>query len=172
MSRKILFISLLMACFLCFPTLLLAGGKGQGAIVSRDTDKLGPAPIFESEEGDAQQDYKAMRGMSVAGITTFGLVHEYLFEKRNGRVHVIFYDNEEQKGVRQLGWMNESDLTKFYYECGCGNKSSRSRDHEECSPTARAGFIDTTWNPCYEEARDKKLEELQVKWKKGSSRKN
>jgi hypothetical protein len=159
-------VAVILGCTILFThAATFAGGKGQGGIVSRNTEKYGLAPIYKKEDGPETYEYQASRGASVGGITTMGPIHEYLFEKKNDRVQVVYFDNNEPKGVRKRGWMNEKDITKFIYECGCGGRNSK-RKSEECSPTAMAGFIDTTWNPCYEEARDKKLEELNAKWEK------
>lgn len=152
------------------PTTAQAQGKGQGAIVIRDTDRDGLAPIYVHED-DNKIEARAARGDYVGGITTMGMVHQYQFErKENGRVHVLYFGNAKQSGLKRTAWMDGADLEMFTYECGCGFGGHR-RGHEEemCSPLKLDGFASRTWNACFEEARDNKLQELKVRWAQGAS---
>lgn len=144
---------------------LRAQGKGQGAIVVRNTERDGPAPIYRSEDDD-KIEARAVRGDYVGGITTMGMVHQYQFErKENGRVHVLYFGNAKQSGVQRTAWMDSSDLETFTYDCGCGfGRHRRGREEEACSPLALDGFVSRTWNACFQEARDKKLTELKTRW--------
>lgn len=143
---------LLTTCLLTTAT-VNAAGKGQGAIVIRDK-----APVYVHSTGEKTENI-GDRGDAVGGVTTMGLHEEYLFEKENGRVHVVYYvPNKEGKGLVRTAWMDPADLATFLYDCGCGNLKGK-----ECAPYVMSGFK-YKWNPCFEEARDKKLEELKTKW--------
>lgn len=135
-----------------------AGGKAEGGCVSRNTAGGNLAPVYRSESG-SKIEAKADIGDCVAGITTMGPLHEYLFERKNGRVHVLYIPTANQIGNERTAWMDEADLSFFTYECGCGAGRDQHPE-EDCSPLAKAGFMDRTWNPCFKEARDKKLAEL------------
>lgn len=56
--------AVLLACILVsfiLATPLRGQGRGQGAIVIRDTERDGPAPIYRSEDGD-KSEARAARG--------------------------------------------------------------------------------------------------------------
>ena len=134
----------------------LAGGKGEGGCVASKFEGDAFAPIYRSEDGD-KIEAKAQKGDCFAGITTMGLSKQYLFERKNGRVHIIYFASPDQKGIQRTAWIKEEDLEPFMYECGCGEGRHKG---DECSPLGMAGFATTTWNPCFREARAKKLEEI------------
>jgi hypothetical protein len=139
---------------LVVPTVLsssvLASGKGQGGCVIHDL-----APIYAKSEGE-KIEAKGQIGDCMAGITTRGILgNEFVFEKENGRVHVAYFANKEQKGLYRTAWMNPADLSTFTYECGCG---SSKKNREGCTPLQ--GMMSFEWNPCFTEGRDKKLEDL------------
>jgi hypothetical protein len=129
---------------------VLAAGRGQGGCVIHDL-----APVYAKSEGE-KTEAQGQIGDCMAGITTRGILgNEFVFEKENGRVHVAYFANKEQKGIYRTAWMNPADLSTFTFECGCGS-SKKSR--ENCTPFQ--GIMSFEWNPCFTEARDKKLEEL------------
>lgn len=139
---------------LVVPTVLsspvLASGRGQGGCVIHDL-----APVYAKSEGE-KTEAQGQLGDCMAGITTRGILgNEFVFEKENGRVHVAYFTNKEQKGIYRTAWMNPADLSTFTYECGCG---SSKKHREGCTPFQ--GIMSFEWNPCFTEARDKKLEEL------------
>lgn len=137
----------------------MAQGRGQGAIVIRDD-----APVYASDNGD-KTEAKASRGYSVAGITVImATVKSYMAETENGRAHILYLKGSSEKNaLRRRAWMNPDDLAFFTYECGCGEKK------EPCAPVVTAGWISERWNPCFVEARDKKLAELKAQWEKGDA---
>jgi hypothetical protein len=148
----------------------LAAGKAQGGCVVRDTDRDGPAPIYRSEDGDKVEAW-AMRGDCFGGISTVGLTRQYQFEHKNDRLHILYLTKGVKSplkivnpGMESTAWINASDVETFLYECGCGFGEGR-----ECGPTALEGFIDRTWNVCFQEARDKKLAELKLRWTQGAA---
>lgn len=137
---------------------LRAEGRGQGAVVARDTEHQGLAPIYEDEDGHKIVAHLA-RGEAVAGITTFGFLMNWQFERKdNGRVHVVYFPPGQDDDESSEGWMDSKDLSEFSYECGCGVKQGK------CSPYGMAGFSGVNWNPCFQEGRDKKLAELRPQW--------
>ncbi len=142
-----------------------AGGKGEGACVIRDTSNKNYAPVYRSEDG-TKTEAQAERGDCFGGITTMGLYHEYNFERKNGRVHITYLSKKTETGLDRTAWMDENDLEFFTYECGCGAKH---KEGEDCSPFRQAGFVDMAWNPCFKEARDKKLGELKARWAGGAA---
>lgn len=144
------------ALALCVASPATASGKGEGGCVLSRFEGDAFAPIYRSEEGD-KIEAKAQKGDCFAGITTMGLSKQYLFERKNGRVHVIYFASADQKGIQRTAWVKEEDLEPFMYECGCGKGRHKE---DECSPLGMAGFATMTWNPCFREARDKKLEEM------------
>jgi hypothetical protein len=141
------------------PNTVAAQGRGQGAIVIRND-----APVYASDTGD-KTEAKAPRGYSVAGITVImGSVKSYMAETENGRAHILYLKGSTEKNaLRRRAWMNPEDLAFFTYECGCGEKK------ELCAPVVTAGWISERWNPCFVEARDKKLAELKAQWEKGDA---
>jgi len=133
---------------LCATVSAGAQGRAEGAIVIRDG-----APVYIKSEGSAIQDTR-VRGDFVAGATTLGItIQSYQFEEENGRVHVDYFRDKDQKGMARLGWMDPADLSRFTYECGCGSR------HKPCSPFSEQGFL-MRWNTCYLEAKDRKASEL------------
>jgi hypothetical protein len=123
-------------------------GRGQGAIGLRES-----TPLYKSSEGDPMYEKKFERLDAVAGITTLGrMVMSYQFEDENGRIQVLALS---KTGVAARGWMYRTDLSPFFsYECGCGLVDAK------CSPHVLERFH-YKWNICFEEARDKKLAELE-----------
>lgn len=136
---------------LLVPTLILGqarGGKGQGAIVTRDE-----APVYESSKGDKMEG-KLNRGDAVAGFTANGiLAPKYLLDEVHGRVHILYFRGE-QKGMSRTAWMDPKDLSRFTYDGSCETNAS---------PLAVKGFSQR-WNACFEEARDTKLGALWAIW--------
>jgi len=124
-----------------------AGKKAQGGIVLRDD-----APVYK--EKDSQEVWKTLkRGASVAGLHREAkIVYQYEFVEQNGRVQVIFPNPDSSKPFS--GWMDPQDISAFTYDCGC---------ESNCMPWA-AGFGPSRWNLCFKDARDTKLERLQVLW--------
>jgi hypothetical protein len=134
---------------------------GQGAVVVRDTDRDGPAPIYAHEQGDAIEA-EAMRGDFVAGYTNLGLIaHSYAFQSSNGRVHVVYFANKKRSGFVKMAWMDPADLRPFDYDCSCGLQSFHGLKTEFCSPFAPTGILRFKWNSCFENARDAQLADLQ-----------
>ena len=123
------------------------GKKAQGAIVLRDD-----APVYKGK--NSPEVWKTLkRGASVAGLHREAkIVYVYEFVEEDGRVQAIFPNPESAKPFS--GWMDPQDLSMFTYDCGC---------ESNCMPWA-AGFGPSRWNLCFKEARDAKLERLQVLW--------
>jgi hypothetical protein len=128
------------------------GKKAQGAIVLRDD-----APVYK-EKGTAEVWKTLKRGASVAGLHREAIVFVYEFVEEAGRVRVIFPNPDSSKPFS--GWMDPADLSMFTYDCGC---------ESNCMPWA-AGFGPSRWNLCFKEARDAKMERLQVLWAEQRSR--
>jgi hypothetical protein len=128
-------------------TSTLAQGRAEGAIVTRDN-----APIYLRSTGAKIVDTRA-RGDYVVGVTTMFTVSSYQFEEEDGRLHVSYFRDKDQKGLARTGWMDPSDLARFTYECGCGKRN------KPCSPFSTQGFI-LRWNTCFIEAKDRKLADL------------
>lgn len=130
------------------------GGYGEGGCIIHDN-----APVY-NEEGKVlgHGSPLAHDGTDcVAGITTRGILDpEFTFEHAdNGRVHVAFFPNKEQKGLYRTAWLDPADLSTFTYECGCG---STPKSRELCSPFT--GLFSFSWNVCFAKARDEKVAEL------------
>lgn len=131
------------------------GGRAQGAIVVSES-----ANVYRNSDGDAVEAVVS-RGDFVGSITGSELLSaQYLLDEVNGRVHVMYFKNKEQKGTMFTAWMNPADLAPFFYECGCGPEG------KECAPY-QLKFMSRRWNACYVEARDKKLAELKDNWATG-----
>ena len=130
------------------------GKKAEGGVVLRDD-----APVYEKK--DSAEVWKTLkRGAAVAGLHREAkIVWTYEFVEENGRVQVVFPNPESSKPFS--GWMDPLDISTFAYDCGC---------ESNCMPWA-AGFGPSRWNPCYKEARDAKLERLQVLWAEQRSKK-
>lgn len=133
------------------------GGRAQGAIVVSES-----ANVYRNSDGDAVEAVVS-RGDFVGSITGSELLSaQYLMDEVNGRVHVMYFKNKEQKGTMFTAWMNPADLAPFFYECGCGPEG------KECAPY-QLKFVSRRWNACFVEARDKKLAELKEKWASGGT---
>jgi len=138
-----------------------AQDPGQGAVVVRDTDRDGPAPIYAHEQGDAIEA-DAARGDFVAGYTNLGLIaHSYAFQSSNGRVHVVYFANKKRSGFIKMAWMDPADLRPFDYDCSCGLEAFHGLKTEFCSPFAPTGILRFKWNACFEQARETQLADLQ-----------
>jgi hypothetical protein len=152
---------LLVFIVLSFSFAALAQDPGQGAIVVRNTDHDGPAPIYAHEQGDAIEA-DALQGDFVAGFTNLGLIaHSYAFQSSNGRVHVVYFANKKRSGFLKMAWMDPADLKPFDYDCSCGLEAFHGIRSEACSPFAPTGILRFKWNSCFEKARDAQLAELQ-----------
>jgi hypothetical protein len=144
-----------------FTSAAVAQDSGQGAVVVRDTDRDGPAPIYAHEQGDAIEA-EAVRGDFVAGYTNLGLIaHSYAFQSSNGRVHVVYFANKKRSGFVKMAWMDPADLRPFDYDCSCGLAAFHGLKTEFCSPFAPTGILRFKWNSCFETARDAQLADLQ-----------
>jgi len=129
---------------------------GQGAIVVRNTEHEGKAPVYTSDSGGAVEAV-AERGDFVAGWTSTGIIsHIYQFQTSNGRVHVVFLPNKKP-GFIKTGWMDPADLQPFDYDCKCGFEAYHGIQLEACSPFAPVNIIKVRWNACFEAARDAAL---------------
>ena len=128
-----------------------AQGRAEGAIVIRDS-----APVYLKSTGSTLVDMR-MRGDYLVGVTTMFTVASYQFEDEDGRLHVDYFRDADQKGMARLGWMDPADLARFTYECGCGPRK------RPCSPFSTQGFV-LRWNTCFLEAKDRKLAELKAQW--------
>jgi hypothetical protein len=152
MQQRILVLVLSVLVVLVAPYRGLAQGRAEGAIVIRDG-----APIYVRAKGSAIADMRA-RGDSVGGVTTMlPTITNYQFEDEDGRLHVGYFRDKDQKGLFRVGWMDPADLARFTYECGCGPRD------KACAPTSTQGFV-LRWNTCFVEARDRKLAELRAHW--------
>jgi hypothetical protein len=144
-----------------FATAAFSQDSGQGAVVVRDTDRDGPAPIYAHEQGDAIEA-EAMRGDFVAGYTNLGLIaHSYAFQSSNGRVHVVYFANKKRSGFVKMAWMDPADLRPFDYDCSCGLQAFHGLKTEFCSPFAPTGILRFKWNACFEKSRDAQLVDQQ-----------
>src|SRR5258708_15161150 len=130
---------------------LWAAGKGQGALVNRDG-----APVYQT--ADASDPVVVLnRGKAVSAISgNIVLKPDYRFdEAESGRVRVNYFATADDRGKFQIGFMDPHDLSKFTYECGC------RKDARDCSPFDTRGLkFSFSWNVCFQEARDAKLEQL------------
>ncbi len=131
-----------------------AAGKGEGACVVRDTSGRNYAPLYRDDEGD-KAEARAERGQCFGGVSGSGASRAYTFERKNGRVHVLYLAQINDNGEDRDAWMDEKDLEFFGYECGCD---------ADCSPFGTAGRGTYVWNACFKEARDRKLAELKERW--------
>jgi len=121
-------------------------GKGQGGIVTRDD-----APVYKARIGD-EVEYRLKRGDAVAGITGgLALPTTWMFEERDGRVKVCYL--MEGRKTNGDGWMLMSDLSVFAFDGSCSQTGGPF-----------AARLKAIWNPCFQEGRDAKLEELHKKW--------
>jgi hypothetical protein len=144
-----------------FASAAFSQDSGQGAVVVRDTDRDGPAPIYAHEQGDAIEA-EAMRGDFVAGYTNLGLIaHSYAFQSSNGRVHVVYFANKKRSGFVKMAWMDPADLRPFDYDCSCGLQAFHGLKTEFCSPFAPTGILRFKWNACFEKSRDAQLVDQQ-----------
>lgn len=117
-------------------------GKAQGAIVVRDG-----APVYESKSSmEVVRTFK--KHDAVAALHKEGIIFSYEFVEENGRVQVIFPVKDSAKPGS--GWMDPEALSTFTYDCGCA---------AECMPWA-GSLKQARWNPCFQEARDNKLDRL------------
>jgi len=128
------------------------GKKAQGGIVLRDG-----AEVYEKSEGDDVVT-RLDRGDAVAGLHREAIVWVYEFVEEHDRVQVIFPKEGSRKPLS--GWMDPDDLSSFTYDCGC---------EPECMPWS-GSLGQTRWNPCFQEARDGKLDGLKVLWAEQKSR--
>ena len=121
------------------------GGKGQGGIVIKDNAK-----VYQKSKG-ATVKTELNLGNAVAGTTLslFQSGTSWMYDEKNGRVRVTFFVSGN-KGKMIGGWMNPNDLSKFTFDGSCGDNSS---------PLAVKGFS-RRWNPCFQEARDQKIQQL------------
>jgi hypothetical protein len=133
-----------------------ATAPGEGAIIVRDTDRNGQAPVYESAIGDKLKA-RAQRGDFVGGVSGTWPKETYGFERKNGRVRVLYFTNAEQRGIQKQGWMDEDDLAIFPYDCSCAPRT------EPCSSQEHVAIFMVQWNACFVAARDKKLGELHFK---------
>lgn len=141
----------------------LGEGKGQGAIVIRHD-----APIYFSDTG-GKIEAKAPLGYGVAGITVLlGSISSYMAEIENGRAHIIYLNSGGRKSgaLTRRAWMNPDDLAFFTYECGCGE------ENDPCAPQVTAGWGSERWNPCFIEARDRKVAEIEAQRERGGGSKS
>lgn len=144
-----------------FASAAFSQDAGQGAVVVRDTDRDGPAPIYAHEQGDAIEA-EAMRGDFVAGYTNLGLIaHSYAFQSSNGRVHIVYFANKKRSGFVKMAWMDPADLRPFDYDCSCGLAAFHGLRTEYCSPFAPTGILRFKWNACFEKGSDAQLADLQ-----------
>ena len=124
------------------------GPKGQGAIVI-----AAEAHVYKKKAGEAIA-YRLKRGDAVAGYTGGALVPPtWMFvEDDGGRARVVYF--QVGKSIDSAGWMRVTDLAVFTYDGSC------------VGPKATTGALRVGWNPCFQEARDAKLEELRAAWTK------
>jgi hypothetical protein len=147
MTRRLATILAAAALAVLWSARLLAQGRGEGAIVRRDN-----APIYLKSSGSSIVDTR-MRGDFLVGVTTMFTISSFQFEDENGRLHVSYFRDKDQKGMMRTGWMEPADLARFTYECGCGPRN------KPCSPFSSQGFL-VRWNTCFLEGKEKKLAEL------------
>jgi hypothetical protein len=145
---------------LCVSQTVKAQGRAQGAIVVKND-----APFYRSDTGDGRElgIERVARGFPLAGITVImGEVRSFMAEVQNNRAHVLYLGHgiTNTSGLHHRAWMNTDDLSFFTFDCGCGEKD------KSCSPLTTAGWISERWNPCFQEAYDKKLRELKPQWEK------
>jgi len=137
-----------------------AQGRAQGAIVVKNG-----APFYRSDTGDKLElgIQRVGRGFPLVGITVImGSVRSYMAEVQNNRAHVLYLRDgmKNSSDLHHRAWMNTDDVSFFTYDCGCGEKD------DSCSPLAKAGWASERWNPCFQEAYDKKIRELKPQWEK------
>jgi hypothetical protein len=144
---------ILMFALAILPSPLWAAGKGQGALVNRDG-----APVYQT--ADASDPVVVLnRGKAVSAISgNIVLKPDYRFDERDtGRVRVNYFSTADDRGKFQIGFMDPHDLSKFTYDCSC------SKHADDCSPFDTRGLkFSFSWNVCFQEARDAKLEQLEA----------
>jgi hypothetical protein len=127
--------------FLLINLLLILGARfalaQHGGIVLHDQ-----TPIYAHSKGD-KVEFTAAKNTSVAGIDDF--------EEKDGRVHVVYFNTPDQKGLDRRAWMNPADLERFEYDCSCDKRG-------KCSAVT-IGFS-SEWTECFKKAKDGKLAEL------------
>lgn len=131
--------------------------KGQGGIIVLDS-----VPVY-TESDSSQVQYTLKRGEAVGSRPDAGELFfrpRYQFEPRNGRIRINFFPREpELSGKIAVGWIDPSAISIFAFQC-CDPKGKR------CGPTGipSLGSMKVAWTPCFIEARDLKLRELEKEW--------
>ena len=128
------------------------GKRAQGAIVIHNGAK-----VYESKSS-MEVTHTFKRGEAVAGWHREALFIVYEFDEQNGREQVRYPNRDSSKP--STGWMDPEDLSTFTYDCGC---------EVQCVPF-RSSFGPAKWNPCFEEARDEKLDKLRERWEREDTR--
>ncbi len=113
-----------------------ASGTGVGFIVSTND-----VPVY-ADATTTETKARLAAGEAVAnGKGTFlGSVKEFSLEESNGRTHIVYLENRHIRN----GWVESKQLTRFDYDCSCSSN---------CSPLAMTMLQGSTWNECYERAR-------------------
>jgi hypothetical protein len=158
MFNKLLVSSMIVLAIFSTTIPATAAGRGDGGCIIHSK-----APLYKHSTGE-QLIAIGNIGDCVVGITVragFIFGSEYTFEEENGRVHVTFLPDPDEKGMELLGWMNPDDLARFTYECGCGSLKS---EREQCTPFTTSSLFPLThiYNACFKEARDKKRAEMRA----------
>jgi hypothetical protein len=129
--------------------LLAQRSPREGAIVITDD-----APVYADSKGE-KVEWKLKRGDAVAGYMSQTLHIAWQLDEVDGRVHVFYFKTDDKKGgfVDHKGWMDPKDLSRFSYEDFCG---------KDGAPYSVKGLGSIQWNPCFEKARDDKLDKLRA----------
>ena len=131
--------------------------KGQGGIIVQDS------VLVYTESDSSQVQYTLKRGEAVGSRPDAGELFfrpRYQFEPKNGRIRINFFPREpELSGKIAVGWVDPSAISIFTFQC-CDPKGKR------CGPTdiPSLGTMKIAWTPCFIEARDLKLRELEKEW--------
>lgn len=153
-------VRLAFVAILIFPESLWAQSgqsKGQGGIIVLDS-----VPVY-TESDSSQVQYTLKRGEAVGSRPDSGELFfrpRYQFEPRNGRIRINFFPREpELSGKIAVGWIDPSAISIFAFQC-CDPKG------KHCGPTGipSLGSMKVAWTPCFIEARDLKLRELEKEW--------
>ncbi len=131
----------------------LADGRGEGGIV-----------ITEGAKVYKKSDSEKVEATLPAGVAVTGVIYNtsnawfgsgavmiYQFNEKDGRLGIMYYRGGSPPGMIRKGWMDPEDLERFLYD-DCGSDGS--------APYVSRGGVKTTWNVCFKEARDAKLEEM------------
>lgn len=129
----------------------MAEGRGDGGCVISPN-----APIYRTSTDNNIIGTKDVGDCVSGAAGVIGI--DYVFDEKNGRLGIIFFPNKEARGQYKRGWMNQGDLARFTWECGCAVFAG-SRD-KSCTPFILSSGFDFAYNSCFKEGQEKKKAEI------------